>query len=379
MAVSLVGLAILAALAAVCFWPDSAPPEDADLMPRPSAAGEEAFRDFQALGASIDASTEERDFITAQSSGGVTDAPRVEALLARNQSALELFARLAARPAFADPAFRDLSKVTYETPIPQFHPIVTAARLTALRSDLLLAEGKADEALQEAMRAHDAGRMMMSSGSQLIEFLVGVLVLEDAVKRVRAAGLAPGVSRARRMAAARRLGAPTRGAASLQEALRYEYQMAAWTAEHLVELVGRDERFKDGPSAPLAKAGMMYNPKATRALFAERYRLTIGEAGKPCRDASLPPLERPSLIPRPNLVGLIIFHVAIPDFGKLYQRRCASDAAVASAAVDIAVDAYRRDYDGSPPSLAALVPEYLDAVPADPHTGEPLAYAAKPH
>lgn len=377
MVASLVGLAILAAVAAVCFWPDSEAPDDADLMPKPVAAGEEAFRDFQALGASIDASPEERAFITAQSSGGVTDAPRVEALLARNKSALELFGRFASHRSFSDPSFRDLSKVTFETPIPQFHPVVTAARLTALRSDLLLAEGKADEALQEALRAHDAGRMMMSSGSQLIEFLVGVLILEDAVKRVRAAALSPGVSRAGRMAAARRLGAPTRGAASLQEALRYEYVMAAWTAEHLIEMAGRDERFKESPAAPLARVGVLYNPKATRALFAERYRLIVGEAGKPCRDASLPPLERPSLVPRPNLVGIIVHHIAIPEFGKIYGRRCASDAAVASAAVDIAVESYRRDHDGAPPSLAALVPEYLDAVPADPHTGEPPAYAAK--
>lgn len=375
--VSLVGLVVVALIAAVCFWPDSAAPDDSDLMPKPSAAGEAAFPDFQALGGSVAASDEERAFITAQSSGGITDVRRVQALLARNEAALELFARFAAHPTFADPAFRDLTKVNFKTPVPLLHPVATAARLSGLRSELLLARGETEEALQDAFRAHDAGRMLMSSGSQLMEFLVGALILEDAVNRVRAAALAPNSSRAGRLEAARRLGAPTRSAASLQEALRYEYVTAAWTAEHLVEMSDRDASFEKGP-ALLARAGLLYNPKATRALFAERYRLLVAEAGKPCGAASVPPLERPSLVPRPNLVGIIIFHVGIPDFAKIYARRCASDAAAASAAVDIAVESYRRDHGGAPPSsLAELLPEYLDAVPPDPHTGEPLAYAAK--
>jgi hypothetical protein len=43
----------------------------------------------------------------------------------------------------------------------------------------------------------------------------------------------------------------------------------------------------------------------------------------------------------------------------------------------VAVERFRADRNGAPPpSLAALVPSYLPAVPIDPFTALPLVYAA---
>jgi hypothetical protein len=45
------------------------------------------------------------------------------------------------------------------------------------------------------------------------------------------------------------------------------------------------------------------------------------------------------------------------------------------AVTALAVERYRRDHNGEPPaSLNDLVPRYLDAVPIDPRSGEPLRY-----
>jgi hypothetical protein len=41
----------------------------------------------------------------------------------------------------------------------------------------------------------------------------------------------------------------------------------------------------------------------------------------------------------------------------------------------LAVERYRRDHAGTlPPSLQALVPQYVGAVPTDPFSGDPLVY-----
>jgi hypothetical protein len=42
--------------------------------------------------------------------------------------------------------------------------------------------------------------------------------------------------------------------------------------------------------------------------------------------------------------------------------------------VALALDQYAQDQGAFPETLAALVPEFLDAVPEDPQTGAPLTY-----
>ena len=44
----------------------------------------------------------------------------------------------------------------------------------------------------------------------------------------------------------------------------------------------------------------------------------------------------------------------------------------------VAIERYRRDHGAPPPSLAALVPDYLPAVPVDAFSGEPLPYEPGP-
>jgi hypothetical protein len=335
-----IGALLLAVLAALRLWPDDAPPDEAGLIPTPPAlaAGEDGWGDFKALEKGLDVSLEERSFVTRQASATALSEPaKVEALLARNAAALEVFEDLAGRKGFSDPSFRDLAKVDHRTPIPQFHPVVTAARLTLLRSRLRLAAGRGGEALEDAERVLRAGRVFAGARSQVLETLIGMLLLEESVPRVEEAARARGVSPARRAAAAAQLARPTGLAASVQEGLRYEYAVAS---NALARLTRRPEGEADAGAGFYESAARvfpyLYLPNRTRGIYAARFREHIDAAGKPCGQNAVPPLEELRLDPRPNLVGRILLNIAIPSLDRLTTRRCAVEQKAAAASVALA-------------------------------------------
>jgi hypothetical protein len=65
----------------------------------------------------------------------------------------------------------------------------------------------------------------------------------------------------------------------------------------------------------------------------------------------------------------------------LFQQAIRPDLLVhdRSSRVVVAIERYRRAHaDAVPAALSELVPQYLDAVPEDPLTGQPLRYHATP-
>ena len=158
---------------------------------------------------------------------------------------------------------------------------------------------------------------------------------------------------------------------SLQNSLRYEYVTVPRSIESHMKL-----RASPTSARLAARSRYLYKPNATRAMFAAHFRPLIEEAGKPCLRAR-PPVHEEGKVFRfaPNIIGRALFETWVPSYQKLYTRRCESDFRVAAAAAEAALAAYKLDRGGKPKALAELVPAYLDRVPDDPYTGEPLAYA----
>jgi hypothetical protein len=124
-----------------------------------------------------------------------------------------------------------------------------------------------------------------------------------------------------------------------------------------------------------ARSRYLYQPERTRALFVEYFRPLIAEAAKPCLQAR-PSHHNPVPVDaRPNVVGRIIFNCAVPQYEKLYAKRCETDFHVSAATAEAALAAYRLDYKRYAVSLSELVPRYLTFVPADPFTDSALLYS----
>lgn len=376
--------ALLAAAAAVIvlglisvqrMTPDAPSAGDEDVKPAASAAGPgDAYPDFAALTAKFNLVPAERKLVGEQDESPTPDMAVVEPLIARNAEALALFAAFARRTRFTDPDYGDPDKFRAELPGPQFFPVIGAARLSSLRARIRLREGRAPEALAEALRIIEAGQMMLRSDQPLIAALVGMLLTDIGARRAREVVDAGTLDKTRLLDAARRLSAHRGGsAAALQAGLRFEYLGTSNMLEHLPSTVAAVPGGR-WYHAVAARSRYFYQPRRTRALYAGRYRGLIEEAGKPCLQARAPSHEPAAVDAKPNTLGRVLFNLPFPQYEKLYAKRCATDFRVAAVGTAAALAAYRWDHKRWPASLGDLVPGYLASVPLDPFTGAPLLY-----
>jgi len=369
-AVAVAGLFLLQLLSR-----DVPPPNDADLWPKASAApgADNAYDDFVKMTAKLQLSPAERELLTLQEKSKTPDLAAVEPLIERNAEALGLFSDFSRRTRFSDPNYLDPAKVTIETPVPQFFPIVNAARLSSLRGAALLRQGRAPKALEEALRVMDAGQTLLRSDQPLISALVGMLTGNIGARRAREVIRSGTLDKAWLLYAARRVLAYKGGAAALQSGFRFEYISMTSMLAHLPETAVAQSNSLLVSVA--ARSSYLYQPEKTRALFASRFRPVVEDAAKPCLPARQPVAQLQPVDPRPNLVGRILFNTASPQYEKLYTKRCEYDFQFAAVAVEAALAAYRLDHKRYPADLGELVPRYLASVPADPFTGAALLYS----
>ena len=171
-----------------------------------------------------------------------------------------------------------------------------------------------------------------------------------------------------------------------QEAERDEARDLAAQRAWALELMWRQYYGKD-PTAPSAYSlptrsigELALRPWLTHQFVAalRHWSRVVEAAAKPWPDkadalegaigGSTAAAPRAGSIAPPNLA-------ALPSLSTFW--RAGADAFVVDrcARVAIAIERFRRDHGGSTPAiLAALVPAYLPAVPADPLSGQPLRY-----
>jgi len=354
--------------------PDAPSADDADLRPAAATAGpEDAYPDFVKMAAALKLAAPERELIGKQDESRTPDLAAVEPLIARNAEVLSHFAAFSRRTRFTDANYGDLDKISFETPVPQFFPLVCAARLSSLRAAALLEQGRALEALEEALMIMDAGQVMLRSDQPLITVLVGMLVSDIGARRARDVIVRGTLDQAGLSNASRRLSAQQGGVPALQAGLRFEYLIQSHMIDHMSEnaVKGPDGRWYYGLAA---RSRYFYQPMRTRALYAERFRRLVAEAAKPCAQANFIDVPAP-VDARPNVLGRVFFNMAFPRYDKLYVRRCESGFRVSAALSAAALASYRRDHRRWPATLNDLVPGYLASVPLDPFTGAALLYS----
>lgn len=370
LAVAVVGLLLLQQLSR-----DVPPPNDADLRPKASATpdADNAYNDFVKIAAKLQLSPAERELLVMQEKSKTPDLAAVEPLIVRNAEVLGLFSEFSRRAQFSDPNYLDPAKVSMETPVPQFFPVVGAARLSSLRGAALLRQGRAPKALEEALGVMDAGQTLLRSDQPLINALVGMLIGNIGARRAREVISSGTLDKAWLLYAARRVLAYRGGAAALQSGFRFEYVRMTSMLANLPEMASKQQNSRLFSIA--AHSGYLYQPEKTRALFAARFRLLVEDAVKPCLQARQPGAQLQAVDARPNVVGRIFLNTASPQYEKLYTRRCETDFQIAAVAVEAALAAYRLDHRRYPAGLVELVPRYLAFLPADPFTGAALLYS----
>ena len=373
-------------LIALAFPGDDAPPQDSDLRPVVAAVpdADNAWTDFEVIRAAHDATVEEIRFLGMQLDG-ITDAPRVEKLIARNARAMAAFRSFGRRKAFQDPVTRDPASIGPSTPMPSFLGVVTAARLCLLHADLLHKSGRASEALDETLAVLDAGRVLVGSNQPFLTQLVGGLLLERASSRALKLVKSGRLPKPRLLEAARRFSTPTGLARGYQDGFRFDYMLGLFVVDHIrTYAIGDFDWMNPSPigrlvfraQLALARWSFIFMPERTKAHIARRVRLRIEAAAMPCSAVKMPD-DHVSMGLRNTLGNRFLGY---GETGSRYQekllaRRCAVDFRVARAGVAAALESFRSERGRYPTELGMLAPRWLPAVPVDPFTGGAIAYS----
>ena len=125
----------------------------------------------------------------------------------------------------------------------------------------------------------------------------------------------------------------------------------------------------------------LVQPNRTLTRLSDSYRSQRDQTGRHCLSihtaeaAEISAAPGLSLLVRPNPVGEVLVKISQPNFDAFELKRCRIEGNFVLAQVLIAVKAY-ADHEGQlPAEIAALVPDYLAAVPKSPFDGLPLQYS----
>jgi hypothetical protein len=95
----------------------------------------------------------------------------------------------------------------------------------------------------------------------------------------------------------------------------------------------------------------------------------LTEAGAPPDEAALTRAESKS-----KFVGEVLIAELLPSAQKVQQAWERTQQNHDNLLVALALAAYQRDHGSYPPDLGLLTPKYLDKIPADLFSGQPLIY-----
>jgi len=301
---------------------------------------------------------------------------KLAAFLDRNEAAMALLRRGAAMPAcFFD---HDYGRPSINIALPELTHVQAAARLLALDACASGARGRGDRAAADIRAILGLARHEQEE-PLVISLLVAVSVHDMGVRTLEAVLSASPPPPAQ--LAAIDLGED----GSFQRALPRAFLMEeAFVLATVADIALTDDlaavrHLEAGDSGcvaavflPLWRVFFMQDEVAAYRQGMHEYQRL---AAQPFREAQAGWKEAADQ-KRIRSRG-ILASVAMPAYSRLVEVVAAGDARQAVARCGVAAARFRADKGAWPPDPAALVPQYLPAVPRDPFDGKPVRMAAR--
>lgn len=237
------------------------------------------------------------------------------------------------------------------------------ARKFAAESRLALAEGRAGDAMERALDAVELGARM-GRQSPLIHYLAGLSA--SAIGVDQADRVAPALSGAQAQKAGARLDRILAAFPAPAGAFREERWVTLSTLLRIYrnELDLRAANSEQSGGAQRGTPPWFLYPKPWTYHSVDRwFRAYIAEADKPFRGRTAVPLPKDYLA-----------HALVPSLDRALLAAEKNQAALRILRLELALQEYRGRHGAYPATLAALAPEIIPAVPADPYSGDPLPY-----
>jgi len=253
------------------------------------------------------------------------------------------------------------------------------AQLAQVRENVLLHDGKDQEAFNQVVNEIQIGRRMQDSRGALIVYLVGSAVENMGLNQLRRWAGKIHLTPSQLKDYSRQIEpAPGAEAAAFANAIKSEYRVDINTLNAMRQ--GEFTNADTGESFP--RHGMVwpiFDFKQSRALFAKGSLTLVNAAPKYYKDIDSSELEsRPgisSLLLSGNPIGEILYSMLMPALVHTLEKKSNLDVQVRATQTILALRAYQLTHGNLPADLNALVPEFLDVVPVDDFDGQPLRYS----
>ncbi len=295
-----------------------------------------------------------------------------EKLVAENAPALSLL-----HQGFQYP-YQEIPSRSFSTAFPHYQHIRQMARFLSLDGQVKAAQGDWSGAVSAELDAVQMGETL-PRGGPLIGMLVGVAC--QAIGRKHAWEAVPHLSGPEAQAARRRLesirAAHVPFADTMQEekwgtqsSLRELMAQPDWATQLSAGLSGHITTFSQDPKA---WAGNVASASYVRLIGKGRILTNNAQ----WMDAAIAQARQPyaAHLPPPPLPNDLVNQLLLPAYGKVRLNEVRSDTQNALLVTTLALQAYHRDHNAYPATLAALVSGYLKAVPTDPFAlSGPLRY-----
>ncbi|MEZ5300672.1 MAG: hypothetical protein R3F11_08445 [Verrucomicrobiales bacterium] len=167
---------------------------------------------------------------------------------------------------------------------------------------------------------------------------------------------------------------------AIEFSLRVEYLIQKIMVEQVLKGEFTVDHRLQGKGHGKRPSPLVFKPNETLQRFADFDRGAIEDLGRFAseREVGRYAFEEPSYPERfisGNPVGILLFSITMPNYEVILQRVLAEMVRTQLVILKLALRRHEFAHGSLPDSLDALVPEFLDAVPADPYDGKPLRYS----
>ncbi|NLE56726.1 MAG: hypothetical protein GX616_00080 [Planctomycetes bacterium] len=358
---------------------DIAPPNTADLVVErvEVADADNAYTHFAAAAAVLDwpKHLDDKELLVAILDGEKSDPEFVAELLSRNEKVFPLIEQgLACDICQVPEVYRIDDVVAYGYP-QEWHQL---AQLLLLKSRHQREAGQNAEAIKTCGQLLRLGSLTQGHPECVIQFLVGLVILNKGLDETRQLAASQDLAAGELAILSGHLARVESPEAALVRSFKKEYQIMSNTIDDL-----RDGKLTQKDlGLPECRLGDLFQPNKTRCIAADFYRKLIENTSKPLAQVESVDIDKivghdrdkAAFMPSPNQAGTIFLRLMIPVDEVILQANCHEQGAVSATRLIVACRRYELDHGELPPTLDALVPDYLDAVPVDPFDGKPFRY-----
>jgi len=272
--------------------------------------------------------------------------------------------------------------------IPEVGQLRQLSELACLRARQLAYHGSPDKAVRLLVATVTLGQRMQHSQSSLITWLTGAFIKTMASECLTQVATNTHLDDTTTTFAISALEHLRPSAGALTDTFKAEFHVSSTELANFAKKPAEEmAKLADNAEHPLPVRLTGWLPLAfkenkTRRIYADHLREVISLVdtdNQQLRDTHLGENIRikikPSANPN-NAIGRVFLGIVIPTFGKIISVRHHEQSRLSATQAFLAVRAYQQNHDGElPPTLDALVPDYLSAVPLDYYDRAPIRYS----